>query len=315
MNIGTIYRPTKLMYSKMFSTKIVRRRFWIVVGLLSTVFRRFKSWSEDAFQPIGFRTESAKRFAVPIFNWQTRTYIIYRCAIAFYQLLWLLLVVIKWVTKPRYEAFDTRWKWFIYVSNLSYLWLTVYFIVAAFAVIAYHKGPTDASDTVGDVERIEGGQYNTRSTRKQRLPIYFSLSWFLQVIAYSTAVAVTILYWTLDYDPAEDIINVHGVHVHGINAMLVVIDSLIVANPYRYIHFIYPSLYALVYFGFTVIYWAKGGLDSNGHVYIYKGHLDWGNNSKTSLSIAVLTVCVGAPFLHCLFWILFKMKEIVFKPY
>ncbi|XP_071961034.1 protein rolling stone-like [Antedon mediterranea] len=274
--------------------------------------------TECHFTQLGFGGESARRFTIPSLNWkwQPTSYLLYRYLIAIYQTVWCVLVIVEWGTEPHYSLVDTKWKWLIYISNWSYLLLTVHFIFAAVAVTVYYTcggcndDPHSKDPTIEMSERGEGSSHvNTQGDAT--MPWYLKMMWFLQVTSYSAAVAVTILYWILEYEPDTDSIHAYGVHVHGINVLLVVIDSLIVANPYRLLHMIYPALYALVYFIFTAIYWAAGGLNPVGNPWIYKGSLDWENEPGLSAVIAALTVVVGAPVLHFLFWLLFKIREAV----
>ncbi|XP_033096653.1 protein rolling stone-like [Anneissia japonica] len=268
------------------------------------------------YTQFGFGGESAKKFVNPLCNWkwQPTSYILYRHLIAVYQLTWCILVIVEWGTDPHYSPVDTKWKWLIYISDWSYLLLTLYFIFAAVAVTVYHACNCNSSDKDPSIELAErGGGSNQNNFYEPSMPWYLKFMWFLQVTAYSAAVAVTILYWVLEYDPPGDSIHAYGVHVHGVNVVLVLIDLLIVATPYRLLHFIYPSLYSFVYFVFTAIYWAAGGLNPNGNPWIYKGSLDWETDPGLSAIVAALTVVVAAPMLQVLFWLLFKIKEFIFR--
>ncbi|XP_033115446.1 protein rolling stone-like [Anneissia japonica] len=321
MCLFTFYQIMLFIKATAFSSaRAFRKSFWYLSNSSSVVCKQLQRSTmcrSDrtlvGLSSIGFGRESPRRFAVPSFNWgwQPASYIIYRCLIALYQLVWLVLVLKEWGTEPHYRIADTKWKWFIYISNWSYLLLTMYFIIAAIAVIIYHKYRSKEVDN--NMKLVEGGmQSDHNTTPAQTLPFYFSLTWLLQVVAFSAAVTVTLLFWVLVYDPAVDTVHTYVVHVHGVNTLLVLIDVFAVANPYRLIHFIYPSIYASIYFIFTAIYWAAGGLNEHGDSYIYKGNLDWENDPRRSVITALLAVCLGAPAVHILLCLLFRIKNLVF---
>lgn len=139
-------------------------------------------------------------------------------------------------------------------------------------------------------------------------PWYMKINWVLQVIACSTELAVTLLFWIIEFNPGSDSVHFFSVNVHGVGAVLVIIDFLLVANPFRILHFIYPVIFASVYFLFTFIYHAAGGRNPQGETHIYRNNIDWGMVPGRSLGISVFAAVVGATALHFLFFLLYLVK-------
>ena len=144
---------------------------------------------------------------------------------------------------------------------------------------------------------------------------YFKVTWLFQNICFAGALFVTILFWVLDFDPATSTVTVFNVHIHGVNLVFVILDQFLIASPFRLLHFIYPSCMALIYFIFTGIYFAAGGLNEypedpvNGNTYLYQGTLDWGRHPTTSVVTMVLVVFVAAPVIHLLYFGLYHLRR------
>lgn len=143
---------------------------------------------------------------------------------------------------------------------------------------------------------------------------YFKVTWMFQSIWFVGALAVTILFWVVDFDPGRSVITVFNLHVHGVNLLFALIDQFLIASPYRVLHFVYASGLSLIYFIFTCIYFAAGGLNEfpedpvNGNTYLYLGVLDWGRIPTTSIVTMVLVVFVAAPILHLLYYGLYRLR-------
>ncbi|XP_071959769.1 uncharacterized protein [Antedon mediterranea] len=292
-----------------------------------------KHWSECAtyfLSVCGFGGVTPERFAFSAFNCDgfPGLYILYRCMIALYQFVWTVLIVREWGNEPHYTPSDQKWKMLLFLSYWSYFGLTGYFMFATIAVSVYHYTSHNAAnfspdesektitiDEVITLNVVEEGDRNNINmnkglTDKRDLPNYFSFMWFLQVIAYSTSVGATIVYW-LQERPN----HIFGAHVHGINTVLCSIDAIVIANPYRFCHVIYTSLFCLSYILFTVIFWTFGGLNHKGYRYIYKNHLDWENNISDSLLFTFFITFIIAPISNSFFWLLIKIKENVIQQW
>ena len=155
---------------------------------------------------------------------------------------------------------------------------------------------------------------STTPNAENSLSWYFRATWFFQNICFAGALFVTILYWTLDFDPETSTVTVYTLHVHGVNLVFVTLDQFLIASPFRVLHFVYPSCFSLAYFIFTCIYFVAGGLNElpedpvNGNTYLYEGVVDWGREPTTSIVTMVLVVFVAAPVIHLLFYGLYRLR-------
>ena len=86
------------------------------------------------------------------------------------------------------------------------------------------------------------------------------------------------------------------------------IDLFVAARPYRLLHVYQPIALLLMYAVFSAIYWAAGGVDSEGNRYIYN-ILDW---DKPNSSVIFLTGGLVAVFpLHSVVWSLHLLRDSV----
>ncbi|XP_072179708.1 protein rolling stone-like [Diadema setosum] len=265
----------------------------------------------------GLGGTKASLFVTPQARWlgMPYTFILYRAAIAIYQLTFLILTLVLWGVEPFYRPVDSKAKWLIFVSNWTYLFVTAYFILAIVTSIYWHCTRRGRGDQVaGNEVAIPDSNDNTRLEPQSEesgtpsTPWYFKVQRYLQVYACSASVFVTILYWVLEFDPATDSVQVFSLHVHGVAAFLMIMDTLLVATPIRLLHMIYVMITAFVYFCFTAVYNAAGGTNPSGESHIYSGFLDWGKAPGTSAIVGALTVFVAAPVIHLVFYALYRLR-------
>ncbi|XP_033115468.1 uncharacterized protein LOC117115673 [Anneissia japonica] len=98
---------------------------------------------EFSVRNFGCRGAVLEDFTVPRCPWpgQPASYVTYRVLIAVYQCAWNILVPFMWNDRrffTNHTAETVRWKWFIYISNWSYLILSFYFIMAALSNFYHH---------------------------------------------------------------------------------------------------------------------------------------------------------------------------------
>lgn len=74
-----------------------------------------------------------------------------------------------------------------------------------------------------------------------------------------TSLIVSSFYWILLHKGSD--IDVNNVLVHMTNAVVLVIDLLIVRHPPKYSNFIYLLTASVSYMIFTIVYQFLGGLD------------------------------------------------------
>ncbi|XP_072027479.1 uncharacterized protein [Amphiura filiformis] len=316
--------------------------------------------SEFQLKNLGFSGVSDRSFVIPQARWcfQPATWILYRFAAAIYLTVWWIVILIYWGEPPYYKQADTKAKWFIYVSNWSYLCLGIYFWTSAIGTLVYHKNTkfkVSSTITAGeglelspvadsakdnkiangydnhghlidadpqknnsheDVEKQDSTTGMTENTSSNiSLSWNFKVTWLFQNISFTAAFFVTLLFWILDFDPETGTVTVFNLHIHGVNLLFVLVDQFLIGSPYRILHFIHPSIMALVYFIFTAIYYAAGGLNEyapdevNGNTYLYKGSLDWERETITTAVVMVGVVFVSAPLLHLVLYGFYRIRR------
>lgn len=101
--------------------------------------------------------------------------------------------------------------------------------------------------------------------------------------------------------------------VHGFNSIVSVGDILVSGRPCRLMHFYQPFVVILAYVAFSAIYWAAGGVNSDGLSYIYPV-LNWDNLSLT-VPFVTIGLFIVLPILHALLWSLHKFRDNVVRSW
>ncbi|XP_066146028.1 protein rolling stone-like isoform X2 [Euwallacea fornicatus] len=128
--------------------------------------------------------------------------------------------------------------------------------------------------------------------------------WMLNIMATTIAFTITLIYWTLIYQTG--VWSTMNFMAHGMNSILMFFDLCIVAHPIRILHFLYPIVFAVIYLTFTGIYYACGGLDSNGSPYIYP-ILKWDNIGFTCKYAAFILVVII--IIHIMTWVVQVIRK------
>lgn len=175
--------------------------------------------------------------------------------------------------------YNAKLKWFIYLTNWSFFFLTLYFICATIVTAIHLKKQHQQQRNIvmngnererslqmdviiQDTETKSSAHVECQVTGSadsqevsQDIPLfwYHKALWVLYNIASTAAVLVTIAFWTF-FGGASAM----SLFTHGINSILAVVDTMLSSVPVRLFHVAYPMLYFIVYVIFTVIYWAAG---------------------------------------------------------
>jgi hypothetical protein len=99
--------------------------------------------------------------------------------------------------------------------------------------------------------------------------------------------------------------------VHGFNSIMSICDILVSGRPCRLMHFYHPLVVILAYIAFSSIYWAAGGVNSNGNSYIYPV-LDWDNLGLT-VPFVTIGLFIALPVVHTLLWSLHKLRDYLLR--
>ena len=125
------------------------------------------------------------------------------------------------------------------------------------------------------------------------------ISWAMSTAANNLAITVTVLYWSVLYDPnrkGTPLQVYENYDTHLIQTVVTLLDIVISERPWRLCHAVYPELFALVYLVVNVIYVVVSG------DYIYP-MMDWNNAPGTAvlwIILFIVTIVVSQAFL-CLF--------------
>ncbi|XP_060073932.1 protein rolling stone-like [Ylistrum balloti] len=212
-------------------------------------------------------------------------YAIYRTIVAFY---FSIMVF--------YTAFggNLGWKIFIMLTYWSFYILTFCQILRAVNVwhyIALKKEKKDINAELKNAPRIK-------------------LQWLLHIISAGSAQIVTILFWTIAYDGSGyTFINLNS---HGVNAVFVLIDTLVTRTPTRLLQCIYTSAFGCIYSLFTFVYFLAGGTSHHGNPYIYKP-LNYGEKPGTALAYIVVIASLVAPLLHSMVFFLYRFRVFIHR--
>ncbi|XP_041379516.1 protein rolling stone-like [Gigantopelta aegis] len=240
-----------------------------------------KNFGLDYDQPVKFVTS----------QWGHGTfYTLWRVFWAIFHSVWV--VASLWVTSDVTTTSSDAAKWFIYLSNWTYLTLTLETCTEAVVLIwTMTKRKDIISGTAND------------------MPWYFKMQWLLYTIVTSGSFHISAFYWLIIFK--DQTLTPVRVAIHGINSIYVFLNILITATPLRLYHFIYPVAYGTVYTLFTVVYFCADGTNLAGEPYIYRV-LKW-DHLKSTLPIVCISTFVVLPFEHCFVFLLYKLRTFCHK--
>ncbi|XP_076447358.1 uncharacterized protein LOC143284532 [Babylonia areolata] len=174
--------------------------------------------------------------------------------------------------------------------------------------------------TSGDVVLGRGGRGGEESVVNHRaeslemlrarnvslLPWHVQFYWALGNVVQVVAVVVTVVYFVALYPSMRDQIgdvNLYDINIHGINSVMILIDTAVGARPVRLLHALYPILFGATYVVFSVIFWA---VDPENNV-LYKDVLDW-NQPGISIGVVLGLAVIGIPLLQLAHFGLYKLR-------
>ncbi|XP_026759113.1 protein rolling stone-like [Galleria mellonella] len=180
----------------------------------------------------------------------------------------------------RYEGPPVKinyFKWFIYFTNWGFMLIAIQSGLALAVVHRYRKKAYNFSYEEDDV----------LTPRRSATPLLCRMYWLSHNVATDLAFVITLIYWTLVYDPKLHDINALNLLVHGGNSLLMVCELFVTAHPLRAAHALYGSAVGLAYGVFSAIYWALGGTDRFNLPAIYPS-LNW---DKPGPAFGFVAVC------------------------
>ncbi|XP_078066047.1 protein rolling stone isoform X2 [Mustelus asterias] len=244
-------------------------------------------------------------------------WLFYRSFAAIYTLVWCISSGVQ-TSDP---------KWFIFLTHITYVFLTIYFVLALVNLICYmalgrKKSEQDISaasleeiSRCNPVPEIEGGTLS-RTLQTEFYPsctvLYptVCIQWILHNLTCVTTLFVTAAFWSLEYVPERPLDSIN-INMHAINSVLVLVELTVTAAPIHLAHFVYTLIYCLTFILFTVIYWGAGGTNLKGQPYIYRS-LNYGEKPGPAMGCIIMSICVLMPLLQFLVWNLHFLRRHVY---
>lgn len=196
-------------------------------------------------------------------------------------------------------------KWLHCFTTWNYMFAILYFAFAFFKLLMYKKKKrADIDDDVfckyddvvssseDEVFLNNGEGYPFISSDDGsdfiKLSTTDKIYWFLFSTSYTTCLLVTLVFWTLLFNPKqyqEDLNLFITIDRHGVILVAVVFQYAMNMIPVRILHVVYVILIALVYFVHTYFYYI-----STGHLVYYI--FDWHNSPRMTVGVAFALVGV-----------------------
>jgi len=135
--------------------------------------------------------------------------------------------------------------------------------------------------------------------------VLVKVMWFLYFLATPLEIIITILYWVLEY-PTKDISPSYvTIFVHGILAILLLIDGNLIARiPLRIKQVLGMLIYAVLYLIWTVIHGVIGiGNGSEDGDLLYDV-IDWKEKPLATAITSIIIVVVVVPIVFIFIWML-----------
>lgn len=233
---------------------------------------------------------------------------IYRCVFAGYCL--------GWIIYSGFHPSNGDEKWFIYLTNWSFAFLTLYFILAFVACVFNHirDTPNETAPVQMTTAKSDGGSgisievgnnqglnYDQPATE---MAWYHKALWVIFIIAANAAILVTLLYWILIFTGKTSGLDIS---THLINSVFIIADVMLSETPVRFLHFLYAWIYGACYVLLTVIFWASNGTNALGKPYIYS-YIDYDESPGLSSGIVIGFVLLGQPLVQAILFGLFKLR-------
>lgn len=284
---------------------------------------------EFRLKMFGFSGVKAERFCY--FQWRmpVAVYMLYRLVMMVYGLFWLIYTSRLHGDPPQSRgAYLTIWT---YV--LLNIYLIAHFLAATLhhVITMYHRqnmihpgnylfrrpsttahthmfmGQSHGSVNVGDYEALPGSE-GVGEEEVVVLPWYLWPVWILFNVVSAAAVMVTIVFFIFLFPglPSYPRISLENLQEHLLNSVIIVIEHLVSATPYRLLHVVYPFIYGLIYVFFSVAYWAVD------HKHVMYPILDW-NKPGPTMGYVLMIGFVFIPILHSLFFAVHKLKMAIHR--
>lgn len=225
-----------------------------------------------------------------------------------------------------------RWKYLIYISNWSFMIWLAYLVFSAISLTiksiwqfspvndrASHPSCCCCCQTQrimyrpcvnSDHKDCCLDQLQESRQMPQSCGIMDKIQWPLFTLGAEFAVAITLLYWTLFYEPhsKQNFFSVDSLHIHLINGVLAFVDLWASGVPVRIYHALHSVLFAISYVIFTGVYYIAGGTDPTGSSSIYP-FLNYKSNPGSAVGLGIVCSLVLMTSIHIVFYLQFLMRN------
>lgn len=254
-------------------------------ALLKQEIRREERWSWLPIPPrrhlINFKGQDHDQ--------PSRGFILFRVGTLLYWSCWLAMSVVSsgkgiHIPSPLAEYLGYGALWLIYATNWSATLLLVHLVLACLAMVVAMRTSDNGLD----------------GHRQSKVASCLGVaSWIVRDTVAPAAVMVTLLYWLLLF-PIFRYTTFVDVHLHLINALIILADLWLSRLPYWLLHFPAPMAYLSIYILFGGIYYAAGGKAPKGKDAIYP----WLDFERLSVTIPIifLVLFVIFPLVHSSLW-------------
>lgn len=258
-------------------------------------------------------------------QWPAWVYIVIRVLISLYT---IGILIFFFIRNSGYTVMQFLTVW-------TYILLTLHFFVTALISVLHHFRRTSPSASVDNEHKdgsrenpgfvIEKGQIeieNPQTCTEDRcsssekfqnalndnITWYMKLSWLLADIVQVFSICVTAIYFSAIYPTLNA--NVSEIelfvdfNVHAVNSVLVLIDLLVCARPVRILHFIYPSVYGMVYVTFSVVVFEVSGT-------VIYNVLDYTQPVYPVVTVISMAL-VAIPLLQLAIYGIYRLKDYLF---
>lgn len=214
------------------------------------------------------------------------------CKISGWFILYRLLLALLFICVILSSTLIDDWGlWPIYLTNLGYITLTIHLIISA-AVVIEHL-----------LNQCYGNFNGGRLTHLTRI------SWCLYNVSNMVSIVITAVFWTALYEPGNPLTR-YDILFHILNSIVVVVDVVVSARPFLFLHIYQPLSVLFCYFIFTLIYWASGGIGKQGFPWIYP-IVDWTQPGPTLLLIFI--ICLLLIPLQAFLWGLHSLRDFLYN--
>ena len=237
---------------------------------------------------------------LPEGDWQI-LFLMCRWITSMYVLIWLIQGIV-----------DLGSKYFIYLTNWSFLLLTLYLFVAAisstlkFIIHRSHGSWSKPHHEHNDQHVQSESQTIIGAECTTNVVWYQKVQWLLATVALDYALLVSILYWSFVHDE-DDGASAVNVHVHAVNVIIAIYDIMSSGTVIRLLHVAYGLMFGAAYTVFTIVYYVAGGTNEDGERHIYT-FLDYDNH----LGRTAVVICIAPVFLvlfHIAIYMLYRMRQ------